>query len=501
MLAAHRTLFEFKQRTALDIRRRLMAARRPVSTQPGAEEPVMDADVEERHEVLIIGGGAAGLAAAAALASSGAKVAVLEGRDRLGGRIATVRRPADVPWEAGAEFVHGEAPETMAIARAAGLKVVDGEGARFWWRDGRLEQAPDFERASEEAMKAAADVARRASTDVSFADALAAAQVSEPGRSLALDYVGGFQAAEVERISARAMAMGDVGHNRTRRLTGGYDGIVRALSERLAAQSTSAVHLQCVVRAVRWSRGVVEVRASSPSDGSPSRRFRSDRAIVTLPIGILAATFAAATRTTGDEEPPRSDDHAVGALLRFDPPLEQFAGKRDAVRRLASGRAVRLVLGFREPFWQKTAGAGAAAFFLVPGAAFPTFWSEAAVDAKSLVAWAGGRGAMALEPADAPALAHRALDVLSGAFALDREALGGLLVDANMHAWSADPFSLGAYSYPVVGGAEAGRALAAPLDDTLFFAGEATCDPPSNGTVEGALASGLRAARQVLRAT
>jgi monoamine oxidase len=67
------------------------------------------------------------------------------------------------------------------------------------------------------------------------------------------------------------------------------------------------------------------------------------------------------------------------------------------------------------------------------------------------------------------------------------------------HDWSADPFSRGAYSYLRVGGAGAPRALARPVAGTLFFAGEAT-STDEIGTVSGAIASGLRAAREVLRA-
>jgi monoamine oxidase len=60
-----------------------------------------------------------------------------------------------------------------------------------------------------------------------------------------------------------------------------------------------------------------------------------------------------------------------------------------------------------------------------------------------------------------------------------------------------DPFSRGAYSAVAVGGAERQRAMARPVERTLFFAGEAT-EPDETGTVSGALASGSRAARQVL---
>jgi monoamine oxidase len=66
------------------------------------------------------------------------------------------------------------------------------------------------------------------------------------------------------------------------------------------------------------------------------------------------------------------------------------------------------------------------------------------------------------------------------------------------HDWNADPWSRGAYSYPRAGGSRAGRALREPVQNTLFFAGEAMCEPPDNGTVHGAIASGLRAADEVL---
>jgi monoamine oxidase len=67
-----------------------------------------------------------------------------------------------------------------------------------------------------------------------------------------------------------------------------------------------------------------------------------------------------------------------------------------------------------------------------------------------------------------------------------------------MHNWSRDHFSRGAYSFPSAGHDEGPAKLAEPLRDTLFFAGEATASGEEIGTVHGALASGLRAAKEVL---
>ena len=64
--------------------------------------------------------------------------------------------------------------------------------------------------------------------------------------------------------------------------------------------------------------------------------------------------------------------------------------------------------------------------------------------------------------------------------------------------WQADPHARGGYSYVTVGGQGAREKLQKPLEKTLFFAGEAT-DPDEAGTVAGALRSGIRAARGILR--
>src|SRR3989442_13363932 len=80
----------------------------------------------KRVDVLVLGAGAAGLAAASALSHAGLRVTVIEARPRIGGRVLTVHDPrSPVPIELGAEFIHGEAAETLSLAQAAGLAVVE----------------------------------------------------------------------------------------------------------------------------------------------------------------------------------------------------------------------------------------------------------------------------------------------------------------------------------------------------------------------------------------
>jgi len=79
-----------------------------------------------------------------------------------------------------------------------------------------------------------------------------------------------------------------------------------------------------------------------------------------------------------------------------------------------------------------------------------------------------------------------------------RARLDALLLSAHAHDWQSDPFARGGYSYVAAGGEGAERELAAPLDDTLFFAGEAANFEGHNGTVNGAMMTGYRVAREIL---
>jgi monoamine oxidase len=114
-----------------------------------------------------------------------------------------------------------------------------------------------------------------------------------------------------------------------------------------------------------------------------------------------------------------------------------------------------------------------------------------------LTAWAGGHAADRMLAEGGEAMIDRALDALAATLGIPRRRLASMLVAAHTHDWQADPFSRGAYSYAGVGGSGAHRELAKPLAGTLFFAGEATSG--QTGTVAGAIESGRRAARQVLR--
>ena len=182
--------------------------------------------------------------------------------------------------------------------------------------------------------------------------------------------------------------------------------------------------------------------------------------------------------------------------VRFTPGLEE---KAQALKRLGSGPVLKVALRFRTAFWEELDEARYrdTSFFHSSRAAFPTFWTALPARAPLLIAWAGGPKATRLSGGATPDIVRHAVTSLKSVFG-KRADIGAQLEAAWLHDWQQDPYARGAYSYVTVGGAGARRALAAPLRDTLYFAGEATDFEGEHGTVAGALQSGIRAAREVL---
>lgn len=408
--------------------------------------------------MIVIGAGAAGLAAATALARARHSVLVLEARDRVGGRCWTRRMAGiDAPVELGAEFLHGEARATHALLRQAKIAAIDSVRVQRSFDGRRLRPVRSFAEAQRAVRGASLE------SDISFARFIASRCLPATTRTLALSMVEGFDAADPRRVSARSIidewsegGALSAGHPRP---AGGYG----ALTDWLAVRLTSArakLQLGAIVRELHWRRGAVTVRGRTL--GKPFT-VRARRAIVTLPLGVLRANS-----------------------VRFFPSLE----KRDALARLASGPVIRVAMRFHEPVWEKRAPG--VAFFHSPGATFPTFWTPLPLRAPLLTAWAGGPKAARLTGLSPRTLIAKALAGVHAIFPNAR------LADALVQDWQQDPYARGGYSYVLVGGEGAREDLARPIADTLYFAGEAT-DTQEAGTVAGALRSGLRAARELLR--
>ncbi|MBV9772895.1 MAG: FAD-dependent oxidoreductase [Gemmatimonadetes bacterium] len=432
-------------------------------------------------EVVVIGAGVAGLAAARDLAAEGVPVLVLEARGRVGGRVHTLHDPAlPLPVELGAEFIDVPGPAWEAM-RAAGGAAYRSAGGMWEVRGGRA-AAVDWDGTLGPVMERLAsppdpDLPFRAWLDRDFPG------LDGHARAQALRYVEGFHAADADRVSVRWLAEtaqgegGGGGEVRWHPL-GGFDRVPLALRAGLAPHGR--VRLGVTVTEVRWERGGVEVRCRATGGGELDP-VRARRVLVTLPLGVLQAP-----------------DGAEGAV-RFVP---EVADRREAMGRLAMGHVLKVTLHLRSALWEEVLrfpedADGTEEHKMFMGAeAVPTWWTPSPVCAPSIVGWAGGAGARrALEGGDPVGAAVGSLARMLG---VERRRVEAELEGVHRHDWDADPFARGAYSYVPAGGLEAQRALGAPVEDTLFWAGEATATGGWNGTVDGAMTSGRRAAREIL---
>ena len=115
--------------------------------------------------ILVIGAGMAGLTAARQLAEAGRKVLVLEARDRVGGRILTLRDQGEI-LELGAEFIHGRPPELWDLIREAGLETYALDGTDVCHKSGKLKKCDEIG----EMFKFLNGLEKWKGADLSFAD-------------------------------------------------------------------------------------------------------------------------------------------------------------------------------------------------------------------------------------------------------------------------------------------------------------------------------------------
>jgi monoamine oxidase len=417
-----------------------------------------------KFDVVIIGAGAAGLAAARDLSGAGKRVCIVEARERIGGRINTRRVDGvAMPVELGAEFIHGEAEATFAAVNAAPLIALQLPDTHFWSHHGKWSKRDDFWTRIARLRAKIPDRKR----DVSFAEFLRSRRDVDPQlRELAYNFVEGYHAAHADRISAAALRSSDEETEAPAqfRIVNGYDRVPQWLLAGVAPDR-SELRLNTIVKCVRWRGGDVVVETMRDT-------VRARAAVITIPIGVWKA--------------PRDSE---GAIV-FEPALPE---KERAIEKLELGHVVKIVFRFREPFWDPKVN-----FLHTNDRYVPTWWTYAPVRAPILIGWAGGHAADALLAESEEARVSRAIDSMATAFDTKRRKIESLLVATYTHDWQADPFSRCAYSYAGVGGAEAHKALAKPIARTLFFAGEATSGDET-GTVAGAIETGRRAARELLR--
>ncbi|MBN9061603.1 MAG: FAD-dependent oxidoreductase [Rhizobiales bacterium] len=416
------------------------AVARPASAQSG--------DVD----VVVIGAGAAGYGAVRELKRNGLTVAMIEARDRVGGRVFTDRSLGE-PFDAGAQFIHwAERNPWRRIASDLGIETARDvwRGRFLTFRDGHVTTDEDRRRRREafQSFSALADGFDTKGPDRSFADLAA----GDPALRMAAEGASLFSLGDdPQYASAAEYAALWSGDDLV--IPAGYGALVaKALADAPVALATPA-------EAVDWSGGGVRV-------STPRGTIRARAAIVTVSVGVLKSS-----------------------AIRFDPALpgETLA----AIEGLRMGAMTKIALLFDGDRFGLPDSTDLFDVGATPGALFSAeAWP---FNRNLMLAVVAGSFARALTGAGEAAAVDHALErvvAMAGSDARKHFKAGRLA------GWSADPFALGSYSLAKPGHFPDREALARPVGGRIWFAGEATAGGGAM-TAGGATLAGERAGREI----
>ncbi|HSH04562.1 MAG TPA: FAD-dependent oxidoreductase [Anaerolineae bacterium] len=447
---------------------RLTLAGMGIPLLAGCDEEGGEEGYGEGESVIVVGGGMAGLSAARRLHDAGYAVTVLEGRDRLGGRIHTSRMWSDVPLDLGASWVHGiDDNPLVALADEVGAERVTTDYDNHVVYDMDGEELDD--ETQDEIGEMVSDLryllieSQFYDEDYSLAEAVAEYLEEEELTATDKRYINYFLnsvvehefAADVSELSTQTLDGGDAFGGDDIIFKEGYGVLIDYLAEGLRIQLNQIVH----TIAYDEDDGVTVV--------TDKGEFEADYVIVTVPLGVLKKE-----------------------KIKFQPPLP--TDKQEAIHGLGMGLLNKAYLRFTRRFWpQEYELMG-----YIGGTKGP--WAEWVnmshyFDKPILLGFNAATYARSLESLRDEAIVGDGMDVLRTIFGTGIPQPESWQITR----WGLDPFSFGSYSFPAVGtDGETRESLAEAVAERLFFAGEATAE--HQATVHGAYMSGQRVAEEIM---
>lgn len=420
-----------------------------------------------KQRVIVIGAGVSGLAAAKHMRENGIEVIVLEGRDRIGGRVWTIHTANGGIFDMGASWIHGVENNPIAnLAQKLSLSTseTDYDNSVIYNANGQTELTLDtrldtFQQLFSEEHKASIENDSEGSIQDVVDNVLAnqgqgRASLSEINFLLNTRLEHEF-AADIETLSVLAPIEGEVFPGSDVLLINGYDQIIDYLARDIDVQ------LNHIVTKIDYSSNGVNVVANS-------QNFFADKVLVTVPLGVLKK-----------------------GGIRFVPKLP--SNKLHAIDGLGMGVLNKVYLQFPTVFWDNNVH-----LINIVSDSMKGEWAEwlnlsVYTGVPTLLAFNAGEFGTEIESLTDSEISNDAMNVLRKIYGNDIPEPTNVLISR----WHNDPFSYGAYSYLKKGADAAMREkLSNPVKNKLYFAGEAT-SKNYPATVHGAYLSGMREAKRI----
>jgi monoamine oxidase len=421
--------------------------------------------MRNQKSVIVVGGGIAGLVAASKLANK-YQVVLLEALPRVGGRIYTLKPQGFSSFiEGGAEFVHGDALETIALIKSAGLKIheIDGQFYKHQ-KEGLVAQEgmiKGWDSLLEKMRLVKTDLTLIQFLDLHFPHAEYADLRQET-----FAFAEGFDLADLHKVSVKSLYEEWSNNGPDYRIEGGYLKLINFLLDECIFKGCRIVN-NSLVEQIIWEKGLVNIVTTD------HQNYSANYAVLTMPLGTYHKNHQ---KNKNNPE------------LVFKPKIDNYLNKLNSI---GFGSVIKVIIEFNKIFWQDNAG------FIFSDQAIPTWWTQLPQQVPILTGWKGGPEVLDYNLYTDEEILAKSISSLSAIFQISTQELEDSIVAWKIFNWQKQEFVYGAYSYSFPETADALKTLHEPIEQTLFFTGEALYSGNHPGTVEAAIVSANRSVGQL----
>ena len=285
-------------------------------------------------------------------------------------------------------------------------------------------------------------------------------------------YVQGYDAADINNTSSFAVRDEmQKEEDEQYRVDGGYIGIINFLADE-CHKNDCTINLSEPVKQINWQKNQVEVLTEKNS-------YTAAKVIVTVSVGIL------------------QNEAESRGVIHFYPSLPIHS---EAIKQLGFGGVIKILLEFDKAFWfdKSLLKRSKESFFIFADTSVPAWWTQYPNKTPLLTGWLSGPLAVKYKDLIDGEILTMAIESLASIYNIDATALKSKLKYHTIKNWLTETFSIGAYSYPTLLQKHSVNILKTPVEETIYFAGEAITTE-TTGTVDSALMSGKEVAEKILK--